>query len=90
VRSLELRFQLEAHGLIVATWDHDPRPPRMRQAGMGSGDGSELYWVPMSAEAWDFFRSGIGKVTWCEVRIPRAGEQRLPRRIPTSRREPVG
>ncbi len=24
-----LRFQLEAYGLVIATWDHDPRPPQV-------------------------------------------------------------
>ena len=89
VRLLELRFRREAHGLVVATWDDDLRTPPMRQAGTGSGDGGELYWVPMLAEAWDFFRSGSGKVVWAEVRIPRAGERWLPRRGRTSVMRPT-
>jgi len=80
VRSLELRFQLAPQGLVIATWEEDPRPPRISQTGMSNGDGSALYWVPMLAETWDSFRSGTGKVTWCEIRIPHAGEQWLPRR----------
>ena len=79
VRSLWLRFQLEARGLVVATWDYDPRPPRMRRVGAGSS-GGELYWVPMLAEAWNYFRSGSGKVVWFEMQMPLAGERRLPRR----------
>ena len=80
MRTLELRFRLQVHGLIVATWDDDLRAPPMRQAGTRSGDGSELYWVPMLAEAWDFFRSGSGKMVWAEIDLPPAGARRLPRR----------
>ena len=80
VRALELRIQLATQGLVIATWEEDPRPPRISQTGMSNGDGSALYWVPMLAETWDSFRSGTGKVTWCEIRIPHAGEQWLPRR----------
>ncbi len=81
-----LRFQLEAYGLVIATWDHDPRPPQVQQPGTGHSDGSELYWVPMLAEAWDFFPSGSGKVVWAEVAIPPAGVGWLPRR----KRRPYG
>ncbi len=80
VRLVGLRFRLAAEGLVIATWDSDPRPPRFSQSGTSHRDGSELYWVPMLAEAWDFFPSGGGKVVWAEVRIPPAARARLPRR----------
>src|SRR6266545_6273977 len=80
VRPFGLRFQLIAEGVVIATWDYDARPPRMRQAGTGSGDGSELYWVQMLAEAWDYLQSGSGKVVWAEIRIPMPGERWLPQR----------
>ncbi len=89
MRLLELRFQLEARGLVVATWDDDLRTPPMRQAGTGSGDGGELYWVPMLAAAWDFFRSGDGKVVWAEIRVPGAGQRWLPQRVPMVRPAPL-
>ncbi len=80
VRWLSLRFRLGSEGLVIATWDSDPRPPRFKQPGAGHGDGSELYWVPMLAEAWDYFQSGSGKVVWAEIRIPMPGERWLPQR----------
>jgi hypothetical protein len=80
VRLVELRIQLAAEGLVVATWDEDPRPPRCKQPGTGYGDGSALYFVPMLAEAWDFFSSAGGKVVWAEVAMPPPGQGRLPRR----------
>src|SRR6266540_1700519 len=86
VRLVGLRFHLIAEGLVIATWDSDPRPPRFQQPGTGHSDGSELYWVPMLAEAWDFFPSGSGKVVWAEVAIPPAGVGWLPRR----KRRPYG
>ncbi len=61
----------------------------MRQAGTGSGDGGELYWVPMLAAAWDFFRSGDGKVVWAEIRVPGAGQRWLPQRVPMVRPAPL-
>jgi hypothetical protein len=82
VQSLELHFQLEAQGLVIATRDEGPRPPRFKQPGTGHSDASELYYVPMLAEAWDFFPSGSGKVVWAEVRIPPAGTSWLPHRTP--------
>ena len=75
-----LRFRLVTNGLVIATWDGDPQPPRFQRPGTGHSDGSELYWVPMLAAAWDFFPSGSGKVVWAEVAIPPAGTWRLPRR----------
>ncbi len=83
VRQLSLRFRLGAEGLVIATWDGDPRPPRFKEPGTGHGDGGELYWVPMLAEAWDFFRSGSGKVVWCECVLPPPSGRRLPRRSRT-------
>jgi len=90
VGSLGLRFQLGAYGLVIATWDQDPRSPQFQQPGTGPAiDGRALYFVPMLAEAWDFFRSGTGKVVWAEVRIPSVGEGWLPRRRRTSVRRPT-
>jgi len=80
VRSVQLRFQTVAEGLVIATWDEDPRAPRFRQAGTSHHDEGELYFVPMLAEAWDFFRSAGGKVVWAEVAIPPPGRRWLPRR----------
>jgi hypothetical protein len=82
VRLVSLRFQLDANRLVVATRDGNPHPPRFRQPGTGHSEPGELYFVPMLAEAWDFFRSGAGKVVWCELRIPAPGERWLPRRTP--------
>src|SRR6266511_6445452 len=90
VWSLGLRFQLEAWGLVIATWDEDPRSPRFKQPGTGpAADGRALYYVPMLAEVWDYFRSGNGKVVWAEVRSPSAGERWLPRRGRTLARQPT-
>lgn len=81
VRLLELRFRFDAQGLVIAIWDDDPRPPQLKRSDADQGDGGWLHFVPMLADAWDFFPSGGGKVTWCEVRIPVAGEWWLPRRV---------
>ena len=78
---LWLHFQLEPHGLVVATWDRDPRPPQIRQPGTGPlFGGCALYYVPMLAEAWDFYPSAGGKVIWAEAALRRPGQHWLPRR----------
>ena len=79
VRLVGLRFQLAVEGLVIATWDSDPRPPRFSRPGSGNRDEGELYFVPMLAKAWDFFPSAGGKVVWAEVAIPPPGGQQLPR-----------
>jgi len=84
VRLVGLRLQLVSGGVVIATWDSDPRPPRFGRPASGHYDEGELHFVPMLAEAWDFFPSDGGKVVWCEVRIPPVGDQRLPHRTQTT------
>ena len=80
VRLVGLRFQFVPEGLVIATWDSDPRPPRFGRPGSGHRDEGELYFVPMLAKAWDFFPSAGGKVVWAEVAIPPPGDRQLPGR----------
>jgi hypothetical protein len=80
VHPLWLRFQRTADRLVIALVDSDPRPPPLRSAGTGNSSAGTLYWVPMLADAWDYFDVSHGKVVWCEISIPAAYDRRLPQR----------
>ncbi len=76
-----LRFQRAPRGVVIATWDDDPRRPPVRQPGYADEGG--LYWVPRLAAEWSWFYSAGGKVVWCEVSVLAVGAGKLPRRSPT-------
>ena len=81
VRLVGLRFQLAPEGVVISTWNGDPRPPPFKRPGTGPPDEGALYFVPMLAQAWDYFETDGGKMIRCEVAIPTASESRLPQRL---------
>jgi len=58
-----VRFQL-AHPR--AGDRHLGQRPSATTDATGRDADNELYFVPMLAEAWDYFQSGSGKVVWAE------------------------
>jgi len=78
-----LWVELQPGQLLVETWDRDASPPRITCPGDSGAPG--LYFDPMLADRWNYYTPSTGgKITWCELRIPPAGERPLPHRRPTA------
>ena len=98
--SIRLRLLSDNTRVRIEVWDADPRPPAPKDPaadGMPdleaeSGRGLFLVAALSARWAWCATREPAGKVTWCELDIPRlessseiagsAAQPRLPRRIP--------
>lgn len=88
-----MRLLGNAHSVIVAVWDGDPRLPQATNAGPDDEAGRGLLLVSSLAERWGYYRprtttdaygrrlwpSPRGKVVWAEISDrPEAADERAP------------
>lgn len=77
-RALRLRLSALQDSLLIEVWDGDTHPPVLRETenGMPALDeegGRGLFLVDALSIAWGWYptKTPPGKVTWCELRMPR-------------------
>lgn len=93
VRCIGMRLHGDAHSVIVAVWDHDPRFPQATTPGPDDEAGRGLLLVSSLAQRWGYYRPrtntgangrrlwpGLhGKVVWAEISDrPEAADEHPP------------
>jgi anti-sigma regulatory factor (Ser/Thr protein kinase) len=68
LRTIVLRLSLERDVLRILVWDSDPTPPVRKNADPMSEGGRGLQLVEALSARWGHYRTGHGKIVWCECR----------------------
>jgi anti-sigma regulatory factor (Ser/Thr protein kinase) len=70
LQTVILRLRLDRVSLQILVWDGDPTPPVRKDVDELSEGGRGLYLVEVLSARWGHYRSGRGKIVWCEAPLP--------------------
>ncbi|MFD4123678.1 ATP-binding protein [Streptomyces globisporus] len=75
LRTFELTLEMLRDAVRISVWDHDSRPPTLKEVGVESENGRGIFIVAMMSRNWGFHPAvGVpGKVVWAEVGLAPVG-----------------